>query len=180
MISAAPTAVASPLRRYSSGGQNATGSVWRYGARQNTVVFLRGCDIIVVKGYFFLLTQTELKSLVCGNELNEYVEKIFRKHIGFKQPDYLVAFDYVSSSYSEYLYEMFITRRSVFEAYCKWLFSFIIEATEEILATTNIAAIDNPRKYRITGLISERLMTVWLIKNRLRIKTLPIIFRENI
>jgi hypothetical protein len=142
--------------------------------------FLRGCDIIVVKGYFFLLTQTELKSLVCGNELNEYVEKIFRKYIACKQPDYLEAFDYVSSSYSEYLYEMFITRRSIFEAYCKWLFSFIIEATEEILATTNIAAINNPRKYRITGLISERLMTVWLIKNRLRIKTLPIIFRENI
>ena len=165
-----------------------------YSVRQNPLAFsvekilteseaieiLRGCDMIIVKGNFFALTQTNLKSIVCENALNHYVEKIFRKYIALKQPDYLKAFDYVSSSYSEYLYEMFITRRNVFNAYCKWLFSFIIHVTKEVLTTTNLEDINNPRKYRSIGLISERLMTVWLMKNRLRLKTLPIMFRDNI
>ena len=141
---------------------------------------LRGCDMIIVKGNFFTLTQTDLKSAVCDKGLNRYVEKIFRKYIKLKQPDYLEAFDYVSSSYSEYLYEMFITRRNVFDAYCEWLFSFIVHVTTEVLTTTNLAENDNPRKYRSIGLISERLMTVWLMKNHLRLKTLPIMFRKGV
>jgi len=141
---------------------------------------LRGCDVIVVKGSVFPLTQHALKSAVCGDELNNFVEKIFREHIIRKHPDYLDAFDYVSSSYAEFMYEMFITRHKIFNSYCEWLFSFIVDVTEEVIAKTNIAEINNSRKKRVVGLISERLMTVWLIKNRLRIKTLPIIFRNNV
>ncbi|MBQ6297430.1 MAG: DUF4422 domain-containing protein [Selenomonadaceae bacterium] len=141
---------------------------------------LRGYDVIVVKGKFFPLTQHSLKSAVCGDELNNFVEKIFREHISRKQPDYLDAFDYVSSSYAEFMYEMFITRRKIFNSYCEWLFSFIVDVTKEVLTKTNIAEINNSRKKRVVGLISERLMTVWLIKNCLKIKTLTIIFRNNI
>ena len=141
---------------------------------------LSACDVIVVKGYIFALTQTELKEILLDTALNEYVEKVFRKYIALRQPDYLEAFNYVSSSYSEYLYEMFITRHNVFNAYCEWLFSFLLDVTEEVLATTDIANSDNPRKYRSIGLVSERLMSVWLIKSHLRIKMLPIMFREKI
>ena len=141
---------------------------------------LRTCDVIVVKGNFFALTQRELKILVSGGDLYDFVEKIFRKHIEQKQPDYLAAFDYVSSSYSEFMYEMFITRRKIFDAYCEWLFSFVLDVTEEVLARTNLAQIDNARKYRAVGLISERLMTVWLMKKNLRIKALPVLFRAGV
>ena len=71
-------------------------------------------------------------------------------------------------------------RRKIFDAYCEWLFSFIIDATEEILARTNLAAIDNPRKYRAVGLVCERLMTVWLAKKNLRLKALSVLFCENV
>ncbi len=142
---------------------------------------LRDYDMIVVKGHFFLYTQTEVKSLViCQEGFSKYIEDVFRKHIQLKQPDYLDAFDYVSSSYSEFLYEMFITRRSIFNAYCEWLFSFIIHVTAEVLETSNLEKIDNPRIYRAIGLVAERLMTVWLMKNNLRLKALPVMFRENI
>ena len=147
---------------------------------QEATNILRGCDVILVKGYVFFFMQTEIKEEIFGSELNNYIENVFRKYIALRQPDYLEAFEYVTSSYFEFMYEMFITRRHVFEAYCGWLFSFIIDATEEILATTDLASSDNPIIYRSIGLISERLMSVWLIKNRLRIKMLPIMFREDI
>lgn len=141
---------------------------------------LRDCDILVATGDFFALTQHELKTLICGDDLNSFVEEIFREQISRKQPEYLAAFDRVTGSRAEFMYEMFITRRNVFEAYCEWLFSFIIDVTDDVLARTNIAQIDNPRKYRVIGLIAERLLTVWLMKNRLRLKGIPILYRGDI
>ena len=141
---------------------------------------LQDYDIIICRGMEFLFTQNELKSIVCDEVFNKYVEKIFRKYIAEIQPDYLEAFDYVTNSHAEFMYEMFITRRNVFEAYCKWLFSFVVHVTAEVINTTNVAAIDNSRQYRCIGLIAERLMTVWLMKKHLKIKLLPIMFRKGI
>ena len=141
---------------------------------------LHDCDIVVVRGPIFEFTQHELKLMLCNENVNEFVEEIMRKHIALRQPDYLEAFDLVSNSYSELMYEMFITRRKVFDAYCEWLFSFVIDVTEEVLARSNMAESVDHRKYRAVGLIAERLLTVWLMKNNLRIKSLPIIFRKDI
>lgn len=149
-------------------------------SRAKAEEILRDYDMIVVTGDFFVLTQHELKMLVCGEDLNSFIEKIFREHISRKQPEYLEAFNRVSGSRAEFMYEMFITRRKVFDAYCEWLFSFVIDVTDEVLARTNIAQIDNPRKYRAIGLIAERLLTVWLMKNRLRLKSLPMLYRSDV
>ena len=120
------------------------------------------------------------QKLYSGGDLEEFVARIFRKHIALKQPDYLDAFDRVADAYTAFQYEIFITRRNVFEAYCEWLFSFLLDVTAEVFDKTNIRQIDNPRRYRIISFITERLMTVWLWKNRLRIKRLPILFRKGI
>ena len=118
--------------------------------------------------------------LLSGGDLEQFASKIFRKHIALKQPDYLDSFDHMAEAFTGFQYEIFITRRNIFEAYCEWLFSFLLDVTEEIFARTNIRQIDNPRKYRIISFITERLLTVWLRKNRLRIKKLPVLFREGI
>ena len=118
--------------------------------------------------------------MLSGRKLAEKVIATIRKYIAARQPEYLAAYDRVTNSFGVFCYEIFITRRKIFEAYCEWLFSFIIDATEEILATTDIENSDDPREYRAISFVAEHLMTVWLIKNRLKIKTLPIIFRENV
>ena len=66
---------------------------------------------------------------------------------------------------------MFITRWEVFDAYCTWLFSFLIPAAEE----ADVSCFDDYSK-RIIGFFAERMLTVWLVKHpELRIKTLPIL-----
>ena len=167
-------------RRFFTAANDPAFAVEKILSRAAAEEILRGCDMIVAAGDFFTLTQRELKTLICGDDLNGFVEKIFREHISRKQPDYLAAFDRVTNSRAEFMYEMFITRRKVFDAYCEWLFSFIVDVTDEVLARTNIAQIDNPRKYRVVGLIAERLLTVWLMKNRLRLKGLPIVYRDDV
>ena len=167
-------------RRFFTESDDSSFAVEKILSREVAENILRDYDMIVVTGEFFVLTQHELKTLVCGDDLNGFVEKIFREHISRKQPDYLDAFDRVTGSRTEFMYEMFIARRKVFDAYCDWLFSFIIDVTDEVIARTNIEQIDNPRKYRVVGLIAERLLTVWLMKNPLRLKSLPILYRNDI
>ena len=137
-------------------------------------------DIIVNDCKFGYIALYDWKIMLSGRELAEHVINIIRKHIAARQPDYLAAYDRVNNSFGVFCYEIFITRRKIFEAYCEWLFSFIIDATEEILSTTDIANSDDPQEYRVVSFVAEHLMTVWLIKNPLRIKILPIIFRDNV
>ena len=113
-------------------------------------------------------------------DLVRITETIVRSHLACVHPDYLDAFDDVINGITLFAAAIHITRRNIFDAYCEWLFSFLLDATEEILATTDIGGDDDPRIYRAVSFTAEHLMTVWLIKNRLRIKTLPIIFRENV
>ena len=141
---------------------------------------LREADIIVNGCEFGYIALRDWKTVLSSRPLAEKVIATLRKFIAARQPDYLAAYDRVTNSFGVFCYEIFITRRKIFEAYCEWLFSFILDATEEILSTTGIANSDDPRIYRAISFTAEHLMTVWLIKNRLKIKTLPIIFRDDV
>ncbi len=93
--------------------------------------------------------------------------RILREKIQKIQPEYLGAFDRVMAGKSMYVYNMFITRREILDRYCAWLFSFLIEAAEEL----NVEGYDSHRK-RTMGFLAESLLTVWLYRNKLRIKEL--------
>ena len=118
-------------------------------------------------------TQHEIIEQDCDVELTALGEATIRKYLLRSQPDYLDAFDYVLSSTTFYKCNMFVTRRNILDAYCKWLFSFIIDATKEILRAVNTS-------HRLLGFFAERMLSVWLIKNHLRIKELDIMEVKNI
>ena len=146
---------------------------------------LREYDIIVHTERMSNRTQRELMIFSTENpELVAFVEKIVRKHLARTQPDYLDAFDAVIGGFVFFLYGIHITRRNIFDAYCKWLFSFIIDATNETRKTVKIDGKpleDAPHLYsRMMSFIAERMLTIWLMKNHLRIKPLPIMFRDDV
>ena len=129
------------------------------------------CDLIISRENLCGMTNHERQMQICGEYLTAHVEKIFRKHIKRTQNDFLTAFDFVSDSYNAFSPDFFITRRKIFDAYCAWLFSFLLDATNEVLSTTNLSAVSNPQKYRVVEFTARRLTTVWLAKNNfLRLK----------
>lgn len=138
-------------------------------SRERAIEILRGCDMLVAEGEFSPLTPHEQTLSLCGQYLNEHVEKIFRKHIKATQPDYLSAFHFVSNGHCLIPSRRFVTRQNVFDAYCAWLFSFVGDVAREVLDTTNLSASENPQKYRVVATVAERLLTVWLAKNNLRL-----------
>ena len=139
---------------------------------------LEGYEIIVAKIYIGRL-QRELIRADCGKTLTTLAETIIRKYIQQAQPDYLDALDYVLNSKSFYRCNMFVTRRNIFDAYCKWLFSFLIDATEEFLSKADLGTTP-PKRRRVMGYFAERMLTVWLLKNRLRINELNVMFIKDI
>ncbi|MBR1807151.1 MAG: DUF4422 domain-containing protein [Selenomonadaceae bacterium] len=138
---------------------------------------LREFDIIVNECKFGYVPERDWKIMLSGRKIADRALSSMRKFIALRQPDYLDAFDRVTGSFGVFCYEIFVTRQNIFDAYCAWLFSFIVDAAEYFLSAGEIDASD-PNEYRAMSFLTEHLLTVWLLKNHLRIKPLPIIFRD--
>ena len=108
-----------------------------------------------------------------GNSNQNQVKEIIRKNLERTHPDYLDAFDYKMHSSPIYFNSSFIARKNVFDAYCEWLFSFIIVSLKEILDKKRLV-----KDTRRVGYFCEAMGTVWLMKNHLRVKDRSYIVKD--
>ena len=136
---------------------------------------LKSYDIIVLKLSMGRAPSSEaLYHGICDNDIYPLFENIVRKNLMRAQPDYLDAFNLKMNSPIFFACNMFVARQNIFEAYCEWLFSFMVDSTREILNTTPLAKLSFSER-RLPAHFAERMMTVWLMKNRLRIKEMGIV-----
>ena len=136
---------------------------------------LKDYDIIVRRLLIHRVPTAEvLRHDICDNEITPFAENIIRKNLVRAQPDYLDAFNLKMNSPTCFYLNMLVARRNIFEAYCEWLFSFMIDSTREILNRTSLAKLSFSER-RLPAHFAERMMTVWLMKNRLRIKEMNIV-----
>ncbi len=84
-------------------------------------------------------------------------------------PDYIDAFNKVLKRRWLYCFNMLIMKKKDFDNYCQWLFDILFELEKRV----DISSYDNYNK-RIYGFISERLLNVYMKKNKPRIKELPV------
>lgn len=127
-------------------------------------------DIILCNNYKF--NETVLQQIANTVDKTAFdkgysiVKSIFKKI----HPEDMELFDYVMELHYFYPCNMFVTSWDIFDKYCEWLFAFIIEAAESI----DVSDYDDYSK-RIIGFFAERMMTVWVLKNNLKVKELPFI-----
>ena len=96
--------------------------------------------------------------------------RILKEVIQDVTPEYSEAFNtlmYHSNAYSGY--NMFITSRAHFNEYSEWLFHVLFELEKRIKLSAY------PDQARLFGYLSERLINVYCIKHRLKIKYIPVI-----
>jgi len=139
--------------------------------KEHIAMILSRYDIIVVQAMSFY-PESVGKSIMLDTdeELYNTTYDIIRNLIKARQPDYIEAYDYVMSGYIFFKCNMFITSKKIMDRYCEWLFSFIIDAVD-LVDVKNCSAHNK----RIVGFFAERLLTVWLLKEDLHIKELPIL-----
>lgn len=97
----------------------------------------------------------------------EILEELYPKDVAI--------FDRVMQQRSGYMFNMFVMKKHLADAYCQWLFPIIDELYRR-LDITGYSAFDA----RLFGRISERLFNVWLTKEQLTIKEIPFMYLEKV
>lgn len=92
-----------------------------------------------------------------------------------KYPDYSNAFAAVMDRRKLHILNMFVMKWKLFDAYCKFLFDILFELERRI----DISKYDQ-YEARVFGFLSERLLNVWIEKNRITYKEVPVVFLEKI
>ena len=77
-------------------------------------------------------------------------------------PEYSNAFNEVMESKSAHLLNMIIGEKSIVDNYCEWLFGVLFEVENRLLAS-------GEKEFdRRMGMLGERLLDVWLVKNKIK------------
>ena len=90
-------------------------------------------------------------------------------------PEYISAFETVMQRTKLHILNMFVMKKELFDAYCQWLFNILFELEKQIDITSY-----NQYEARVYGFISERLFNVWLEKQQLKVKEIPVINLEPV
>lgn len=89
-------------------------------------------------------------------------------------PEYLEAYGKVMKSTKGHRFNMMVMRKDIFDAYCHWLFDVLFKL-EERLDISGYSKNDQ----RVFGFVSERLLDVWIITNKVQFNELPVVNMEN-
>lgn len=125
-------------------------------------------DIIVWKPIRLSVT---LYMSYCYAHMSEDMRTVM-KIIDEIEPEYSRAFHKVIRRNKKiHLANMFVCRWEVFDDYCRWLFGILAEAEKRI----NVEHY-SPYQKRVFGFLAERLLNVYIYKNKLKKKTFPVFF----
>ena len=120
---------------------------------------LKKYDFIVMREYPFI--PTIKKQFIDGHGIDAF--NIFKEAIEKEAPDYLEAFNEVMNGHHIAWCNMFVTTKDKFDKYCEFLFKVLsyVENHFEIPKDPYLA--------RLIGFISERLLSIYLKKNKLKV-----------
>ena len=140
--------------------------------RQDYEKLLREYDVIlpVKRNYYIETVRSQYEHAHNKRDINE-AEKIVTE----LYPEYSEAFAKVMGRTKLHILNMFVMNKALFDEYCSWLFSILFELEKRI-------DITNYNKYeaRVFGFISERLFNVWLEKQQLKVKEVPVVNLEKV
>ena len=140
--------------------------------RQDYVKLLQKYEVIlpVKRNYYIETVRSQYEHAHNKRDLDE-TEKIIAEFY----PEYSQAFTKVMGRTRLHILNMFVMKKQLFDEYCSWLFSilFVLEKRIDISSYNQYEA-------RVYGFISERLLNVWLEKQQLNVKEMPVINLEKV
>lgn len=168
----------SHYRRFFTESEDTTFSYDKILTKDAAENLLQKYDVILIPCYNNWTQFDNIHNLY-SDEVMKTSNYMLKRFIAKNFSDYVEMFNKVMNSRFFYKCCMFITRRNVFDAYCKWLFSFIIDVAKAYVKLLPITDLSATIK-RLPGFLGEIMWTVWLLKNRLRIKELDIMLVPNL
>lgn len=133
-------------------------------------LLLQDYDIILPQKYWLI---ENVKRHYASHHISDDIERL-REAIATVYPQYLSTFDICMNAYYTYPYNMQIAHYDVFNSYCKWLFDILFA-----LRTTVDEKNRDAYQRRLYGFLSERLMNVYVLKNKLKVKETNVLLTES-
>lgn len=145
----------------------------------------------------FILKRNELEKVLKTNELivpnkrKYYIESIRSHHIHLPytyekdfqvfedtmrrlEPEYMEAFETVMKRSWAHMFNMFVMKKEMFDAYCAWMFPILLEVDRKI----NVSGYTQ-REARIIGDYGEFMLDIWIEKNGIPYKEVNVMFMEK-
>lgn len=166
-------------RRFFTESENDDFSYDKILSKQKIIEYLKDYDMLIGKYTFTNTIQKEINYTMCNKQIIDTITTVLKKYILQLYPQYIFNFDKVMNSYWCYRCHLFITRNYILDAYCKWLYSFLIDATNEILELIDLKN-KNFSNRRAIAYVIERMLTVWLSNQNLKLKEFTIMIDNNI
>lgn len=137
-----------------------------------------------------LLALLQKYGIALAKRRNYYIETVYnhyahtfdsfhfdacRKVLEKRCPEYVPAWDSLMGSRGAHIFNMFVMRSDLFEAYCSWLFPILFEL-ERIIGFEDMDVF----QARWPGRVSERLLDPWLETNGFNYVELPVVSPEPV
>lgn len=123
---------------------------------------LRQADVIVHNKTFF----RKGNRLQFSAGVNPYYWDILEQEMCVMYPEYFSDLQIVADRKYAHLLNMLITRKEIYDQYCNWLFPLLFRVEEKLKNSGD----KSRRMDRSMGMIGERLLDVWLLHNRLKLR----------
>ena len=129
-------------------------------------------DMIISDPLFFYPTSVEyqLREMFEHSKGIDEAISITRRKIVQIQPEYEKYFDEIMNGHNFICCNIFIASKKIAGEYCEWLFSFLPEAVYEWIAAC--MGENQNEEPRAMGFMAERLLSVWLMGQKMKIKTI--------
>lgn len=125
---------------------------------------------------------------IVGKKRNYYIESVYSHYknahhiedldkaiqlVLAKNSDYSTACEQVLNGKTLHLFNMFVMKSDLSQAYCEWLFPILFELEKQIDISNY-----SPYQKRVFGFIAERLFNIWLVHNHIRVKEVKVVNLE--
>lgn len=158
-------------RRHFKGKNKSKDKIDNAITKQEMEELLKHTDIILPKKrYYFIET---LYSHYAHTHYEKDLQNL-KKVLNQKYPEYLNSFDIVMKRRYAHMFNMFVMKKELVNEYC----SFIFDTLFELEKITDISKY-NAYQARVYGFLAELLLDLWIEKNKLTYKEVPILNMEK-
>lgn len=140
-------------------------------SREEVESLLQKCPVIVAKKRYYFVESLEKHY---GHTHNPKDLEITRQIIADICPEYLETFHHVMSKTSAHMFNTFIMRKDLVDAFCNFMFPVLFEIEKRVDFTGY-----NVFESRVCGYIAEFMLDTWLIKNKIEFQEVRLAMLER-
>ena len=132
---------------------------------------LADCDVILPKPRHYVI-ESGYSQYIHAHHEKDLTET--RQILSERYPEMVPVFDRVMKRTTAHRFNMFVMKKNLADAYCRWLFDVLFELERRLDISDY-----NDYDARVFGFVGERLLDVWIEAEEIPYIELPVMYMEH-